>query len=270
MRILAIAEAPVLTASRSRETAEGKSGRPGFLTSATTIDYQQQQQQQRLRSSSIPKPIQTRVSGFQGSSALPFQSSPTPLSIDQIPTFSNPQASVSILTAILAREPELRDRVLKETLANDLAGGQYTDDRDENCWNYSEWIGYLYELLQMCGIGLARDSYVGQPCGGRLPAQKIPAKLPSVASGFSFLSNNPPAAQSGVSLFSVENIKQRRHTAAAALSTAPGPAGQGIKYEVGEDREVIFFLVKMAFPCVKCSSRVCNFQLIANHRCHTS
>lgn len=234
MRSLAITESPVLGPS-----SESRQVRPGFISGAATTDYQQQQRQ---RSSSIPKPLPARMTGNQT-----FQSSPAPLSLDQIPTFSNAQASVGILAAILAREPELRDRILKETVADDIIGGArgaFGDEADEHLWTYSRWIGYLSELLQMCGVSTiedASDSPIAkeQPIGKAKPTQGMPSKVSSVASGLSFLSTSPTGATSGLSLFSLENMKRRRHTSATATSTSPP-----LKYEAGEDREVISFLVR--------------------------
>lgn len=240
MRALAITESPVLA-----PTSENRQARPGFISGATTTDYQQQQ---RLRSSSIPKPLPTRMTGNHGPAGLPFQSSPAPLSLDQIPTFSNAQASVSILAAILAREPELRDRILKETVADGIIGGAhcaFADEADEHLWTYSQWIGYLNELLQMCGVNMIEETPVTliakeQPIGKARPTHGMPSKVSSVASGLSFLSTSPSGATSGLSLFSLDNIKRRRHTSATATSTSPT-----LKYEAGEDREVISFLVKI-------------------------
>ncbi|GJJ69167.1 hypothetical protein EMPS_01513 [Entomortierella parvispora] len=230
MRTLAILESPVLVPTRSGESTQGRQARPSFIPGVAT-DYQQQP---RFRSSSIPKPLSS-----------PFQSSPA-LSLDQIPTFSNAQASVGILTAILAREPELRDRILRETVADEIIGGPhgvFSDEEDEHLWTYSQWIGYLDELLQMCGVNATKDTPVTtiakeQPIGRTGPTHGMPSKGSSVAAGLSFLSTSPTGATSGLSLFSLDNIKRRRHTSAAATSTS----SPTLKFEAGEDREVISFL----------------------------
>lgn len=147
---------------------------------------------------------------------MPFQSSPAP-SVDQIPTFSSSQGAVKILVAILAREPEMRDKILKETVADprSLSGHEDDDfddhdDRDDSrTWTYVEWIGYLKGIIMMCGVNISSTPAAKAETGnqGTAPADK----------------------------------RKRRHTAAAASKSNMG--GGGIMYEPGEDREVMAYLV---------------------------
>ncbi|KAG0221965.1 hypothetical protein BGX31_009432 [Mortierella sp. GBA43] len=226
MRVLAIEEAPVLDPSSSqsfklKDTIPGTKTKLGFFSngsgssgsssssgsgpgsrpgSSAAKTRAATQQQQRTRSASIPKPLQNRFTG-------PFQSSPA-LSVDQIPTFSNSQGAVGVLVSILAREPELRDKILKETVADPTSDDDDFED-DEDLWEYSEWIGYLKEVIKMCGVD-------------------IPSTPP-----FEGLK-----LDSGRQTPLTSDKKKRRHTAAT-----PTPnLGGGIKYEPGEDREVLAYL----------------------------
>lgn len=184
---------------------------------------------------------------------MPFQSSPTP-PVDQIPTFSNSQGAVAILVAILAREPELRDRILKETIADQKSsaaqrwksghkdGDDDDDDYDDSddydddngagsgTWRYSQWIGYLKEIIRMCGVDIPSPPAF-------LPAGGSGSKA-EAGQGASMLS--PGLSGSPMSLFSLDNMRKRRHTAAALV---PSLGSSGIKYEPGEDREVLAYLV---------------------------
>ena len=176
---------------------------------------------------------------------MPFQSSPTP-PVDQIPTFSNSQGSVAILVAILAREPELRDKVLKETIADQKSsttsnkwknGHKDGDDDDDNgtgngTWRYSQWIGYLKEIIKMCGVDIPSPPAFS-------PASGSGSKV-ETGQGTSMLSSG--LSGTPMSLFSLDNMKKRRHTAAALV---PSLGGSGIKYESGEDREVLAYLVSL-------------------------
>ncbi|KAK3820229.1 MAG: hypothetical protein J3Q66DRAFT_336593 [Benniella sp.] len=183
---------------------------------------------------------------------MPFQSSPTP-PVDQIPTFSNSQGAVAILVAILAREPELRDKILKETIADQKSSAASnkwksghkdgddddddyddSDDDDDNgtgngTWRYSQWIGYLKEIIKMCGVDIPSPPAFS-------PASGSGSKV-ETGQGTSMLSSG--LSGTPMSLFSLDNMKKRRHTAA---SLVPSLGSSGIKYEPGEDREVLAYL----------------------------
>lgn len=246
MRTLAIQEAPVLSATR-QDLAQGSKVKPGGLFGIVGGGAFEVRGQ-RYRSSSIPKPLPHLRIGYPP----PFQSSPA-LSLDRIPTFSNTQAAVHILNAILAREPELRDKVLKDTVADRISTFAQRRNGEETAWVYSEWIGYLKEVIHVCGIVA--------------PVATLPTKLPSLGRGNDGNSrdqdrkgSSPPRSMaagimsqgcgsSGPSLpiFSLENIRyRRRHSAAAtpqASQSTPNITTDGIGYESGEDREVLMYLV---------------------------
>ncbi|KAG0048309.1 hypothetical protein BGZ83_006707 [Gryganskiella cystojenkinii] len=251
MRTLAISEAQVLASTQYKSALDSRPTKTGLFAGSATTDHQQ-----RSRSSSTPKPIPDRMTGHhQHSFALPSQTSPAPLFSDQIPTFANAQASVSVLTAILAREPELRDQILEQTVADELFDNETMeddDDIDENQWTYTAWIGYLKELLYICGVGNPQSmnqmnglpsSNSTSPTAQEFPGKvkgTAPSKVSSVASGLSFLSSSPSGVTSGLSLF--ENIKRRRHTSATQVISTSNTSASVLKFEAGEDREVISFL----------------------------
>ncbi|KAF9276114.1 hypothetical protein BGZ68_010260 [Mortierella alpina] len=249
MRTLAIHEAPVLGCKSSDPTVGPRSktsffgGHPGSAVQGL-----------RARSSSIPKPIHSYT---RPGHHTPSHTSAA-LSGERIPTFSNAQASVSVLVAVLAREPELRDRILKETVADsNPPPDQTTDDDGSEMWRYSEWISYLKEIVHVCGIasllsneGLSQEQLYSASTGAALPASKEAdrggkligsSKVVSVGAGLASMGSGAPG--SNFSLFSLDNIRRRRHTATApSLETrVPGPLG-GIKFEAGEDREVLAYL----------------------------
>ncbi|KAF9215015.1 hypothetical protein BGZ59_002478 [Podila verticillata] len=220
MRTLSILEAPVLaTKSKDSSTLLGNSP-----TSGTKVKtgFFAMGPGNRTRSSSIPKPMPTRF-GYQ----LSFQSTPA-LTADQIPTFSNSTAAVNILTAILSRVPELRDSVLKESIADPVSLATTNKWVGDTNWTYSEWISYLKEILHLCGIEslpILTGSSSGTASSTITP---VGAGLASMGSGVS---------GSSLSIFSLD-MRRRRHTSS---SPAPTPSG-GIKYDAEEDREVLAYL----------------------------
>ncbi|KAG0361454.1 hypothetical protein BC939DRAFT_482487 [Gamsiella multidivaricata] len=242
MRTLAINEAPILTSSKITSGVKSKTGffgggggsgsGSGGTASGSIIG-----QQQRLRSSSIPKPIHIRLS-YQ----TPFQPMPV-LSVDQIPMFSNSQTSVGILTAILAREPERRDQILKETVADPNMTLNQWKSGDEGLWKYSEWITYLKEIVQVCGVEMpsatmASDNVGHESMSSRDAARanaSTPTNVVSVGQGLSMLGAGPSA--STLSLFSLDNMRRRKNS-----NMSPCPTNGGIKYEAGEDREMLAYL----------------------------
>ncbi|KAF9182973.1 hypothetical protein BGZ50_004600 [Haplosporangium sp. Z 11] len=249
MRTLAIHEAPVFGPGTGSKTKSG-----------TSYGTQQQQELQRTRSSSIPKPIHSnaRLAGSHHPSF--FLSSPA-LSTDQIPTFSNAQASVSILVATLAREPELRDRILKEVVADPSPTMNQWKRGNDGPWRYTEWIEYLKGMIHVCGVSVecSSESQAGATAGVGLFSKDLSrtekfdngSKIVSVGAGLANTgSGSPPLPSSGpsLSMFSLENMRRRRHT--AATSTSPSQGGylagyapvNGIKYEPGEEREVLAYL----------------------------
>ncbi|KAF9582693.1 hypothetical protein BGW38_010879 [Lunasporangiospora selenospora] len=287
-KTLAIVEAPVLSTRTKDGTViagapKSKTGFFGASTAASPSSKTKPGQRGRSSSTSIPKPIHysARPSPTKpGQSALGgrggefgFQSSPA-LAVDQVPTFSNAQAAVNILTAILARKPELRNRILKYAIADlecrsavnhkrigertnrassrtghrqsngdgdgESDGDSIEDDMVE--WTYADWISYLKEIVHICGVDTMSPHLLpessGKITGGKwMHGSKSPPS-PGLA-----LSMSPSAGSSSsgnssgaLSIFSLDNIRRRRHSAAASSSSGQG--GAGIKYESGEDREV--------------------------------
>ncbi|KAG0250286.1 hypothetical protein BG011_008505 [Mortierella polycephala] len=250
MRTLAIHEAPVLGLGTGSKTKSG-----------TSYGTQQQQKQQRTRSSSIPKPIHSnaRLAGSHHPSS--FMSSPA-LSADQIPTFSNAQSSVSVLVAILAREPELRDRILKEAVADPSPTMNQWKSGDDGAWRYTEWIAYLKAIIHVCGVSVecSSESQAGSTAGIDLSCKDMNytekfsngSKIVSVGAGLASMGSGSPSSSSSsgsnLSMFSLENMRRRRHT--AATGTSPSQGGyltghapmNGIKYEPGEEREILAYL----------------------------
>ncbi|KAG0013440.1 hypothetical protein BGZ80_011074 [Entomortierella chlamydospora] len=246
MRTLAIRSAPVM-APNYNPMLKSKTGLFPGTTGATGTS----EQQQRSRSSSIPKPIQFRF-GF--GHHTPSQSSP-PLTVDQIPTFSNAQGSVGILVAILSREPELRDQILKETVAdpsppsvNQRNRGDDVESNSGNTLKYSEWINYLKEIVHICGVDVTLPASsvaaaVAAPEGFEHDnvALKDAAARKRVSGG----QTAPGTGASGphLSLFSLDNMRKRRNSGTLMSGpTSPNPGAGGIKYESGEDREVLAYL----------------------------
>ncbi|KAF9147532.1 hypothetical protein BG015_010808 [Linnemannia schmuckeri] len=246
---MAIQEAPVLSAT-SKDNVQGAKIKAGGLFGvvggrASGLGGQ------RYRSSSIPKPLPQPRFGHQP----PFQSSPA-LSLDQIPTFSNTQAAVHILSAILAREPELRDKVLKETVAdrNSTLVQRKNGEGQSTAWVFSEWIGYLKEIMHVCGIEApvttlptALPSLGRRSDGNNQDRGQKSSSPPRVASvGAGIVSQGCGPSGSSLSIFSLENIRnRRRHSAAAtpqANQSTPNVTTGGIRFESGEDREVLAYL----------------------------
>ncbi|OAQ27351.1 hypothetical protein K457DRAFT_21241 [Linnemannia elongata AG-77] len=247
MRTLAIQEAPVLSAT-SQDFAQGSKAKTGGIFGIGGGGAFEVRGQ-RYRSSSIPKPLPHSRVGHQP----PYQTSPA-LSLDQIPSFSNTQAAVHILNAILLREPDLRDKVLKDTVADRISTLTQRRNGEGTAWVYSEWIGYLKEVMHICGI--------------KAPVAPLPTTLPSLGYGNdgnnhdrARKSGSPPrvtsmaagivsqgcgSSGSSLSVFSLENIRsRRRHSAAAtpqASQSTPNVATDGIRFESGEDREVLTYL----------------------------
>ncbi|KAF9953475.1 hypothetical protein BGZ70_000225, partial [Mortierella alpina] len=255
MRTLAIHEAPVL-GCKSPDPAGGPRSKTSFFGGGHPGSAAQGQ---RTRSSSIPKPIYSHARlGHQ----TPFQTSPT-LSVDQIPTFSNSQASVSVLVSVLAREPELRDRILKETVADSSPlSNQAMDGNESEAWKYSEWIACLREIMHVCGIesspsrgGLSHEQLYAASTGAAPPAARdtgrggnlnSSSKTASAGAGLVPMGSNASgsnASGSNFSLFSLDNIRRRRHTAATPSHGPPLASPlRGIQFEAGEDREVLDYL----------------------------
>ncbi|KAG0321690.1 hypothetical protein BGZ99_003745 [Dissophora globulifera] len=253
MRTLAIHEAPVLTLSRSNEPTNGSKPKTGFFSGVSgSGSGSGSKGDQRSRTSSTPKPIQTRLGYFS-----PQHSPSLALTVDQIPTFSNSQSSVGILVAILAREPELRDQILKETVADPNPSLNQWRGGDDGVWKYTEWIMYLKEIIQICGIDIQSleassgiEDAVGQG-GNALSSGKEnvgrgkptnATKVVSVGQGLSMLSQGPPG--STLSLFSLDNMRLRKNSGQphAVGNASSSPMG-AIKYEPGEDREVLAYLI---------------------------
>ncbi|KAF9171473.1 hypothetical protein BGX20_007532 [Mortierella sp. AD010] len=237
MRTLAIHSAPVM-APNYNPMLKSKTG----LFPGATGTFEQQQQ--RSRSSSIPKPIQSRF-GF--GHHTPSRSSP-PLTVDQIPTFSNAQGSVGILVAILSREPELRDQILKETVAdpsspslNQRNRGDDVESNGGTTLKYSEWINYLKEIVHICGVDVTLPAASPEGFGHDNVALKDTEARKRVSGG----QMAPGTGASGphLSLFSLENMRKRRNSGTLMSGpTSPNPGAGGIKYESGEDREVLAYL----------------------------
>ncbi|KAG0274406.1 hypothetical protein BGZ95_009817 [Linnemannia exigua] len=250
MRTMAIHEAPVLSRTAKDHVQGSKANKAGGLFGISGgAASGAGGAGQRYRSSSIPKPLpQTRL-GHQA----PFQSSPV-LSADQIPTFSNTQSAVHILTAILAREPELRDRVLKETVADRSLPQSQRKNGEGSTLAYSEWIDYLKEIMHVCGIEARLPSLttpVSAPGRGkeefiqeRSRKNSSPAKVTSMGAGMVAQGCGPSGPS--LSIFSLENMRNmRRHSAAAtpqASQSTLNVTSSGIKSETGEDREVLAYL----------------------------
>ncbi|KAF9199863.1 hypothetical protein BGZ49_009971 [Haplosporangium sp. Z 27] len=217
MRTLALHSAPVMIPKSKDYNPNQKSKTDLFPGAAAgggiTATGTSEQQQQRPRSSSIPKPLQSRF-GFSSSHSSPA------LSVDHVPTFSNAQGSVGILVAILSREPELRDQILRETISDQKSignDGGFEDNDGEATLKYSEWIGYLKEIIQVCGVET------------------------NASSSASYGDMKPKGAAGGLSK---ENMRKRRNSATLvppSLTLVNSGAG-GIKYEPGEDREVLAYL----------------------------
>ncbi|KAG0098503.1 hypothetical protein BGZ93_011255 [Podila epicladia] len=219
MRTLSILEAPVLAAkSKDSSTLLGTSPTSG--TKVKTGFFAGN----RTRSSSIPKPMPTRF-GYQTS----FQSTPA-LTADQIPTFSNSTAAVNILTAVLSRIPELRDSVLKESIADPVSPSTTSKWMSDMNWTYSEWISYLKEILHLCGI----ESLPKLTDNGGVN-ETTSSKIITVGAGLASMGSGPSG--SSLSIFSLD-MRRRRHTSS---SPAPSPSG-GIKYDAEEDREVLAYV----------------------------
>ncbi|KAF8931487.1 hypothetical protein BGZ47_011813 [Haplosporangium gracile] len=249
MRTMAIQEAPVLSAT-SKDNLQGSKIKTGGLFGvvgggASGLGGQ------RYRSSSIPKPLPQPRFGHQP----PFQSSPA-LLLDQVPTFSNTQAAVHILSAILARAPELRDKVLKETVAdrNSTLAQRKNGEGQSTAWVFSEWIGYLKEVMHVCGIEAPVTALpttlpsLGRRNDGnnqdRGQKSSSPPRVTSVGAGI--MSQGCGPSGSSLSIFSLENIRNRRRHSAAATPQAnrstPNVTTGGIRFESGEDREVLAYL----------------------------
>ncbi|KAG0332736.1 hypothetical protein BG000_009771 [Podila horticola] len=219
MRTLAILEAPVL-ATRSKDSSTLLGTSPTSGTKVKTGFFAGN----RTRSSSIPKPMPTRF-GYQ----TPFQSTPA-LTADQIPTFSNSTAAVNILTAVLSRVPELRDSVLKESIADPVPPSTTSKWATDTTWTYSEWISYLKEILHLCGIESLPAMTGNVGVNGTTSSKIIP-----VGAGLASMGSGPSG--SSLSIFSLD-MRRRRHTSS---SPVPSPSG-GIKYDTEEDREVLAYL----------------------------
>ncbi|KAG0350112.1 hypothetical protein BG005_010347 [Podila minutissima] len=219
MRTLSILEAPVL-ASKSKDSSTLLGTSPTSGTKVKTGFFAGN----RTRSSSIPKPMPTRF-GYQTS----FQSTPA-LTADQIPTFSNSTAAVNILTSVLSRVPELRDSVLKESIADPVPPSTTSKWVIDTNWTYSEWIAYLREILHLCGIESLPAFADNGGVNGTTPSKIIP-----VGAGLASMGSGPSG--SSLSIFSLD-MRRRRHTSS---SPAPSPSG-GIKYDAEEDREVLAYL----------------------------
>lgn len=253
MRTMAIHEAPVLSTA-GKDIVQGSKIRTGGLFGISGGGASGAGGQ-RYRSSSIPKPFPQPRLGHP----THFQSSPA-LSLDQIPTFSNTQAAVHILIAILAREPELRDKVLNDTVADRNSNHTQTEPGEGAMWLYSEWIGYLKELMHVCGIeapvptlpttlsSLSRENDGYNQDRGRKSSS--PPRVTSLGAGI--VSQGCGPSGPSLSIFSLENMRnRRRHSAAAAplaSQSTPNVTTGGIRFESGEDQEVLMYLVRKQ-PC---------------------
>ncbi|KAK3826178.1 MAG: hypothetical protein J3R72DRAFT_458044 [Linnemannia gamsii] len=250
MRTMAIHEAPVLSRT-SKDQAQGSkaSKTGGLLGIGGGAASGAGGAEQRYRSSSIPKPLpQTRL-GHQAT----FQSSPV-LSADQIPTFSSTQSAVHILTSILAREPDLRDRVLKETVADRSLPQNQRKNGEGSTLTYSEWIDYLKEIMHVCGIEAPLSSLMTpasvrgrgneESYQERSRKNSSPSKVTSMGAGIAAQGCGPSGPS--LSIFSLENMRnKRRHSAAATPQggqSTPNVMTSGIKFEAGEDQEVLAYL----------------------------
>jgi hypothetical protein len=266
MKTMAIREAPVLSTAGKESVQGSKVKTGGFF--GTSSGEASGAEGQRYRSSSIPKPLpQPRL----GHPAY-YQSSPA-LSLDQIPTFSNSQAAVHILIAILAREPDLRDKVLKETVADTNSTLTQSKPGEGKMWLYSEWIGYLKELMHVCGIdapvttltttlpSLSRENEGYKQDRGRKSSS--PPRVTSMGAGILSQGCGPPGPS--LSIFSLENMRnRRRHSAAAAPLTSqstPNVTTGGIRFESGEDQEVLAYLVRNQTCATKITADVFIFAL---------
>ncbi|KAG0038797.1 hypothetical protein BGZ82_010776 [Podila clonocystis] len=219
MRTLSILETPVL-ATRSKDSSTLLGTSPTSGTKVKTGFFAGN----RTRSSSIPKPMPARF-GYQTS----FQSTPT-LTADQIPTFSNSTAAVNILTAVLSRVPELRDSVLRESIADPVSPSKTSKWASDTNWTFSEWISYLREILHLCGIESLSAWTSNGGVNGSTSSKIIP-----VGAGLASMGSGPSG--SSLSIFSLD-MRRRRHTSS---SPTPSPSG-GIKYDAEEDREVLAYL----------------------------
>ncbi|KAG0205808.1 hypothetical protein BGX28_002680 [Mortierella sp. GBA30] len=243
MRTLAIHEAPVL-GPKSLDPALVSKSKTGLFGGAYASTSGSDVPGQRGRSSSIPKPIH---SNSRFGYSTPFQSSPA-LSVDQIPTFSNAQTSVGILVAILSREPELRDRILRDIIANPSSpSAQWKGGSIDELYKYSEWIAYLKEVIHVCGVeitlfnGEINERVSIATSGEARHGNLVNSKVVSVGAGLASMGS---ASQGSTqSMFSLDNMRRRRHSAATPSQKihSPIPTG-GIKYEAGEDREVLAYL----------------------------
>ncbi|KAF9132675.1 hypothetical protein BGW39_011620 [Mortierella sp. 14UC] len=254
MRTLAIHEAPVLSHT-AKDQVQGSKAKTGLFGigggGASGVGAGGGGGGQRYRSTSIPKPLPQIRLGHQA----PFPSSPA-LSADQIPTFSNSQSAIHVLISILAREPELRDRVLKETVADRSSVQNQRKSNEGSTWTYSGWIDYLKEIMHVCGIDAALPSLT-TPASSQLPSRgndgfhqergrknSSPPKVTSIGAGIAAQGCGPSGPS--LSIFSLENMRnKRRHSAAAtpqASQSTPNVTTTGIKFEAGEDREVLSYL----------------------------
>ncbi|KAF9910504.1 hypothetical protein EC991_006321 [Linnemannia zychae] len=253
MRTMAIHEAPVLSRMAKSQAQGSKAKTGGFFgigeggASVAVAGAGGQ----RYRSSSIPKPLpQTRLGNQSGVQSL------LALSADQIPPFSNTQSAIHVLISILAREPELRERVLKETVAdrNPVQGQRKSDEGSIR--TYSEWIDYLKEIMHVCGIEAPLPSLT-TPVSPQHPSRgndgfsqergrknSSPPKVVSMGGGIVAQGCGPSGPS--LSIFSLENMRnKRRHSAAAtpqASQSTLNVTTSGIKFEAGEDRDVLAYL----------------------------
>ncbi|ORZ27757.1 hypothetical protein BCR41DRAFT_392210 [Lobosporangium transversale] len=222
----------------------------------------------RSRSSSVPKPISIRF-GNSGSSSGLLQPS-SGLSLDQTPVFSNAQASVSILAAILAVEPDLRDRILKETVADQNKGNitknglsslpwetSISSDEDFNrgIYNYSEWITHLKEIIKMCGVDIpstlastttaSRQSIEATEDTRGLIRNGIGGTGGRESGSFSSKGQGLLALGVGSSGSLLDNMRGRRNSAIIPPTTAEAISSSdyvGIKFEPGEEKEILAYL----------------------------
>ncbi|KAI1317259.1 hypothetical protein EDD11_008746 [Mortierella claussenii] len=258
IRTLAIYSAPVLSSTLSHKGSTGRS-KSGFFSgnrsgSGGRVSILSGGGKGRARSSSISKPAPTRLlpGSSNSSNVNDHQSSSAPLSVEQIPTFSTAQTSVNILVVILARVPELRDQILRETVADPscrddinhmvalspwkTSSAPEDEDKTFGVYTFSEWIAYLKEIIQMCGIDTTLTSTSSSAAFSTATAagkttNNTSAKLVSVGQGLSML-----GAGSSGSLF--DNIRKRRNSHAGAQNVV----GSGMRFEPGEDREVLAYL----------------------------
>ncbi|KAF9940103.1 hypothetical protein BGZ67_008282 [Mortierella alpina] len=174
-----------------------------------------------------------------------------------IPTFSNSQTSVNVLVSVLARMPEMRDRILKETVADPNSfSNQAMDGDGGEVWKYSEWIAYLQEVMHVCGVesspprgGLTHEQLYAAPTGAAPPTGteisrggNFISSSKIVSAGAGLTSMGLGAVGSNFSLFSLDNIRRRRHTSTPSHRPPLLSPLSGIKFEAGEDREVLAYL----------------------------